>query len=497
MMQVSFACLFWRLPLPGCMADFYRRTKIVATWGPAVASEDALRRLVRAGVDVFRLNFSHGTHEEFEEAVPRIRRVAAEEGRVVALLQDIQGPRVRTGPLQGGGPVELSTGSTVTLTSADEPGTSARFSIGYAGLANDVLPGHRVLIADGTLVLRVRGVQTGEVTATVESGGLLGEHKGVNLPDTDVSAEPLTAKDREDIALGARMGVDYVALSFVRRREDILACRRLINQQGGSAPVIAKIEHPQAIANLEEVLSASDGVMVARGDLGVEVSPERVPLLQKQIILRANEMGLPVITATQMLESMVERPTPTRAEASDIANAVLDGTDALMLSAETAIGRYPVEAVETMARIAVETERTSSRSFSYPTNEQAHVLARAASTVAKDLDAQALLVFTSSGHSGKVLSHQRPEVPVYALTEDPAVCRNLALWYGVTPVLMRVGTDTEAMVDLGIAELRRRGALAPGDRAVVMGSAPKLVEGLTNLITVRIVPGDGGPDEAT
>ncbi len=497
------------LPSPACVPRVrydapvprntaYCRTKIVATLGPASNDEATLRRLIQEGVDLFRLNFSHGTHAQFQETIPLVRRLAAEEGQDVALLQDIQGPRLRTGRLAGGKPVTLKAGQRLTVTSEDLEGSATTIAISYPSLAQDIAPGHRILLADGAIALRVVSASPPAIEAEVEAGGALGERKGVNLPDSRISAPALTDKDREDLAFGVAHDVDYVALSFVRRREDVLACRRHIHLLGGSAPVIAKIEHPEAIENLEEVLSACDGVMVARGDLGVELSPERVPLLQKLIIRRANELGLPVITATQMLESMVERSTPTRAEASDVANAILDGTDALMLSAETATGRYPTEAVQTMVRIARETERaalprsaahTSDTAFNRST-DQAHSIARAARVVSEDLGAPALVVFTVSGRSAQLLSSQRPSAPIYAFTPDQSVYRRLALWHGITPILTAMADDASSMVDDALRELTRLGVVAGADRVVVVGSAPRLEEGLTNMVTVRTAGGD-------
>jgi pyruvate kinase len=465
----------------------YRRTKIVATWGPAVSEANTLRNLIKVGVDVFRLNFSHANHRDMAEAVPLIRRLAQEEGRSVALMQDIQGPRIRTGRLIGGKSVQLQSGNMLTLTSDDIEGTAQAIPIRYDRLAQDLAVGQRILIADGTIVLRVTRVVEPEVTAIVEEGGTLSERKGVNLPDTIVSAG-LTDKDRDDLTFGVQYGMDYVALSFVRRRDDILDCRSFIHQLGGSVPVIAKIENPEGITNLEEILAVSDGVMVARGDLGVELSPERVPLLQKHLIRRANQMGLPVITATQMLESMVERSSPTRAEASDVANAVLDGTDALMLSAETAIGRYPLESVQTMARIAMEAEQADTSGFTYPAQDQPHAMAMAARELAESLGADAIAVFTRGGNSAKVMSHQRPATPVYAFTDNPSVCQRLALWYGVTPILTQLSEDSTAMVTHGLQELRLRRMVAPGASVVVVGASPWVQGAPTNFVMMRTVP---------
>ena len=472
------------------MGETHRLTKIVATWGPAVASEERLRGLIRAGVDVFRLNFSHATHAEVADAVPRIRALAEEEGRTVGLLQDIQGSRLRTGTLAHGEPVELETGTTITITTRDEPSSAGRLLIAYPHLTDDVKPGHRILIADGRIVLRASVVRDTEVEAEVLIGGAVGEHKGVNLPDSTVSTDSLTPKDRDDLAFGAELGVDFVALSFVRRKDDVVACKALLAELGRETPVVAKIEDPQGIANLEDILQVSDAVMVARGDLGVEVSAERVPLLQKQIIRRANEIGIPTITATQMLESMVEHPVPTRAEASDIANAVIDGSDALMLSAETAIGAYPVEAVETMARIASAAEQIEGTNQVREIDDQAHFMAEAARSLASNLDASALLCFTRSGRSAQILSRQRPHVPIFALSPDPAVCRSLSLWYGVWPIPGHPVEDFEAMVRTGLAELRASGAASPGDRVVVFGASPYLAGGVANLINVRTVPAE-------
>ena len=320
------------------MAAYPRHTKIVATLGPALASEERLREAILAGVDVFRMNFSHAKREELTEAVPRIRSISAELRRPVALLQDIQGPRLRVGEVEGGGETRLIAGSEVVVTPEDVPTTSERVSIPYPRLTADAREGDRILIADGRVVLRVTSADGGGLRAAVVTGGAVSAHKGVNLPDSNVTAESLTEKDRSDLEFGASIGADYVAMSFVRSGEDVRSCRALLRAMGSEPPIIAKIETPMAIAGLAGILQESDGIMVARGDLGVEVSPERVPLLQKHIIAKSNEAGIPVITATQMLESMVQRPAPTRAEASDIANAILDGTDAVMLSEETAIG---------------------------------------------------------------------------------------------------------------------------------------------------------------
>jgi pyruvate kinase len=472
---------------PRDMAINGRRTKIVATWGPAAATDDGIRDLLRAGVDTFRLNFSHANDDELSEVVPRIHALAAEEHRHIALLQDIQGPRIRTGSIPDGQPVWLETGTVISINAAGGgPTDGTHVTVSYSRIAEDVSEGDRILIADGTIVLRAQAVVGDTLTALVEHGGMLGQHKGVNLPDSQVRVEPLTPKDVSDLEFGAKIDVDYVALSFVRRASDIEACRELLHGLGRQTPIIAKIEHPLAIENLEEILAVSDGVMVARGDLGVEVSPERVPLLQKHIIQRANEVGIPVITATQMLESMVDRPTPTRAEASDVANAILDGTDAVMLSAETAVGNYPVQAVETMARIAVEAESAQRLPLRFKRPEQAFLIAQSAVSLASSLEAKAVLVFTRSGQTAKTISLHKPDRPIYALTPSPATARQLSLWYAVEPYVGLDQDDIGGMLDHGIGALREHGAVVEGDTVVLMGSSPA---GPPNLINVRTVQG--------
>src|SRR5271169_5606349 len=333
-----------------------RRAKIICTIGPACNTEAAMRDLLRLGMDIARLNFSHGTHEDHAHNILRLRRAAEREGRTVCIMQDLQGPKIRTGPLERHEPVLLKTGSVVTITPQDVPGTATRISTTFPDLARELTPGARILLSDGLIELRVRAARGKDVLCDVLNGGMLGEHKGINLPGVALSIPALTEKDRKDLEFGLKHGVDAVALSFVRTAADVSMVKHIIATHHSDLPVIAKLEKPQAIDHLEEILEVTDGVMVARGDLGVEMPPEKVPIIQKHIIRRASDWRKPVITATQMLESMVENPRPTRAEASDVANAIFDGTDAVMLSAETASGRYPREAVTMMARIVVEAE---------------------------------------------------------------------------------------------------------------------------------------------
>jgi pyruvate kinase len=365
-----------------------RRTKIVATVGPASRDRKVLERLAQAGVDVVRLNFSHGEHHEHLAVLQAVREISAALGRPIAVLQDLSGPKIRTGRLKGGQPIELKTGARVTITTDETiEGTPELISTTYDPLPKDVSPGDRILLDDGNLELRVVQASLQEVETEVVHGGLLKSNKGMNLPGVKLSTPALTEKDKKDLAFGVAHKVDYVALSFVRQAADVEECKALIRSLGGNCPVIAKIEKREAMNDLPQILEATDGVMVARGDLGVELSTEEVPTLQKRIIEMANAAGKVVITATQMLESMIENPRPTRAEASDVANAILDGTDAIMLSAETASGAFPVESVATMARIALYTEeygifRAPARVTGGTSSMVARSLARVASTVA-------------------------------------------------------------------------------------------------------------------
>ncbi|MDE2884559.1 MAG: pyruvate kinase, partial [Chloroflexota bacterium] len=396
-------------------------------------------------------------------------------------------PRLRTGVVAEPEGIRLTPGETVRIVSDDVPTTQGSISIPYPRLASDVSAGDRILIADGNLVLRVTGVHGGDLRASVVAGGVLTSHKGVNLPDSRVTADPLTEKDRKDLAYGVFIGVDYVAMSFVRSGDDVRSCRELLQKMRSSSPIISKIEHPMAIEHLPDIIEESDGIMVARGDLGVEVSPERVPLLQKHIISKANEAGKPVITATQMLGSMLDSPMPTRAEASDIANAILDGTDAVMLSEETAIGQYPVEAIATMGRIAQQAETADTPFHVKHPHDESHAMAEAARFVAERLQVSALVVFTQSGHTAKTMSHLRPRAPIYAFTPDPVVCSGLSLWYGVRPVSADLPDRTETRVLQAFTVLKERGAVAPGDRVVVFGATRIGAGGIPNDINVRTV----------
>jgi pyruvate kinase len=470
-----------------------RRTKIVATIGPASRDRAVLERLMVAGVDVVRLNFSHGDSAEHVAALGLVRELARLHDRPVAAIQDLSGPKIRTGKLAGGGPVELHEGAHVRITTDESIfGTAQRISTTYDRLPQDVRPGDRILLDDGNLELRVAGVVDGDVDCQVVHGGELLPHKGMNLPGAKLSVPALTAKDRADLAIGVKAGVDYIALSFVRRAADVLEAKELVRAAGGKTPIIAKIEKREATEHLGEIIEAADGVMVARGDLGVELSTEEVPTLQKRIIEMVNAAGKPVITATQMLESMIEHARPTRAEASDVANAILDGTDAVMLSAETASGHYPVESVETMARIARYTEEHYSlRSPTKVTDTSGPIVARSlaavANHVAADLDCRLIVVFTESGATARVVSSYRPKVPIAAITFDETIHRRLGLLWGVVPVLSSFAAmTTDEMIVRGEALLKARGLARPGD-SVLMLAGQTRITGSTNMLRVHTI----------
>jgi pyruvate kinase len=470
-----------------------RRTKIVATIGPASRERKVLESLAQAGVDVVRLNFSHGEHAQHLQVMQATREIAAHLGRPIALLQDLSGPKIRIGRLKEDKPVELRKGAKITITTDERvEGTDALISTTYEPLPRDVSPGDRILLDDGNLELRAVRALLHEVECEVVDGGWLKPKKGMNLPGVKLSTPALTEKDRRDLAFGVENGVDYVALSFVRQAADVSECKALIKSLGGTCPVIAKIEKREAVNDLASILDAADGVMVARGDLGVEMSTEEVPTLQKRIIERANAAGKVVITATQMLESMVDNPRPTRAEASDVANAILDGTDGIMLSAETASGHYPVESVATMARIALYTEQNYGAfhvpaRVSIPTaSVVANALARVASTVAEELGCKLIIAFTESGTTAHLLSTYRPRAPIAAVTYNPDTYRRLALWWGVVPVKSDFAETTDEMIVKGEMLLKAQGLIAKGD-TVLMLAGQSHTAGATNMLRVHTI----------
>lgn len=479
-----------------------RRTKIVCTIGPATNSEERLEQLMRAGMNVARLNFSHATQNDHAIVIERIRNISARLGCAVAILQDLQGPKIRTGQLHGGQALLLADGATVTITTRPIAGDSHTIATTYKPLPQDVKAGDRILLDDGLLELRVVSANETDVQCLVVHGGLLKEHKGINLPGVAVSAPALTEKDRDDLKFGVLHDVDYVALSFVRKPEDILEAKQLIRQiqahqvVGKHArtgiPLIAKLEKPEAIARLDEILDVVDGIMVARGDLGVEMAPEKVPLIQKRIIARCNELGLPVITATQMLESMITNPRPTRAEASDVANAILDGTDAIMLSGETAAGAYPIESVQMMVRIALETE-AGNRTARQPQCQrltQAHAVSHAARALTEEASIQAVVVFTRSGASAHLISKDRPRTPILAYTPSEHVYRQLALWWGVWPYQIEMQGSTEELIAVVEQRLLDDKLVQRGEHVVIMGGLPIASRARTNFVKLHRVGDD-------
>ena len=474
------------------MSAALRRAKIICTIGPACHSEAAMRDLLRLGMDVARLNFSHGTHQDHALSIERLRRAASREGRTICILQDLQGPKIRTGCLERHEPVVLRSGSRITITPREIPGTGSLISTTFPDLAAELKAGTRILLSDGLIELRVRRVRGKDVVCDVLNGGTLGEHQGINLPGVALSIPALTGKDRKDLEFGLRHGVDAVALSFVRTAADVRTAKQIIARHGSDIPVIAKLEKPQAIDRLEDILEAADGVMVARGDLGVELPPEEVPVIQKHVIRRAAAWRRPVITATQMLESMVENPRPTRAEASDVANAVFDGTDAVMLSAETASGRYPREALAMMARIVVEAESNMAE-FMQPRRRRDHRGISVAETIcesiahaAEDLSIGAIAVFTETGNTARMISKYRPQAPIYAFTHIVPVVQRANLFWGVHPIRCHQARSAEEMVIMAEHDLLRRGALRPGAvLGVVAGT--RQASGSTNLMRLHVV----------
>jgi pyruvate kinase len=473
-------------------SSMMRRAKIICTIGPACHSEAAMRDLMRLGLDVARLNFSHGTHEDHARSIERLRRAATREGRTVCILQDLQGPKIRTGRLERHEAIVLKSGSQVTITPREIAGTAACISTTFPDLAREVEAGTRILLSDGRIELQVRAVRGKDVVCDVVNGGTLGEHQGINLPGIALSIPALTGKDRKDLEFGLKHGVDAVALSFVRSAADVRTAKQIITRRGSDVPVIAKLEKPQAIDHLEEILEAADGVMVARGDLGVELAPEKVPVIQKHVIRRAAAWRRPVITATQMLESMIENPRPTRAEASDVANAIFDGTDAVMLSAETATGRYPREAVAMMARIVAEAESNIAE-FMQPRRRRDHHGISVAETIcesiahaAEDLPMGAIAVFTETGNTARMISKYRPQAPIYAFTHVGTVVQRANLLWGVHPVRCRQARSAEQMVMMAQRELLRRSVLKTGDvLGVVAGT--RQASGSTNLMRLHVV----------
>ncbi len=468
---------------------FKRSTKIVATIGPASRSPEILSRMLDAGLNVVRMNFSHGDHEDHRQTVQMVRELAAQKNVTIGILQDLQGPKIRVARFAERA-VTLTTGNKFIITMDDVEGDEHHVGTTYKNLVNDVRPGMSLLLDDGNMALRVDGVSGNDVLTTVVIGGVLKNNKGINVPEADLSVPALSEKDVHDMEFGATLGVDWVALSFVRSRDDLLLARHYLSRFNSQAKLMAKIEKPQAVERFDDILKEADGIMVARGDLGVEMPTETVPTTQKRIIQLCREAGKPVITATQMLESMITLPRPTRAEASDVANAIYDGTDAVMLSAESASGMYPVESVAMMNRIAAEAESTDHyralQDLLMTDTELAQdSIAFAACKIGAQLKADAIVTFTSTGGAATRISKYRPSVPIVALTPKESTRNQLALSWGVWPMLSEDPHNTDDMVRIANDELKKTGFAEAGSRYLITAGVPFGVKGTTNMLRVE------------
>ena len=471
----------------------HRRTKIVCTLGPSTEDDAILREIILSGMDVARLNFSHGTHQGHQRNIERIRALREELSRPIAIMLDTKGPEVRLGTFENG-KVHLEKGQAFTLTTRNVVGNAEHASISYADLPQDVKEGDTILIDDGLVGMTVRSLTATDIVCTVHNEGDISDRKSVNVPDVELSMPYLSQRDKEDIAFGIRNGVDFVAASFTRSAADILDISKFFSQEGRTnISIIAKIENMQGVENIDEILRVSDGIMVARGDLGVEIPLERVPVIQKMLIHKAYSSGKQVITATQMLDSMMKNPRPTRAEAADVANAIYDGTSAIMLSGETAAGQHPVEAVRTMARIAMSAEsdinyrrRFKEREMD-PTPDVTNAISHATCTSAHDLGAAAILTVTKGGRTARMISKYRPDCPIICCTTDETVCRQLNLSWGVTPLMIEEATNTDELFERAVEAGETAGLLHDGELVVMTAGVPLGVSGSTNLMKVHVV----------
>lgn len=474
------------------------RTKIIATLGPSCQHDAVLTELLDRGVDIFRFNFSHGSNQEKAEQTIRIRQLAAKSNATVGLLADLQGPKIRTGLLKNNQRV-VTAGQDLVLSAAEDSTQLDAVPVNYPYLANDVRPGEHIFIDDGSIELEIVEIKAPDILCRVLTGGTIQNHKGINLPNTNISTSPLTDKDYSDIDFILRHDFDFLALSFVRQASDIILLQELLSRKSATIKIIAKIERPEAVANFTEIMAKADGIMIARGDLGVEMRPEKVPLIQKELIIQCNEARKPVITATQMLESMVNKPIPTRAETSDVANAILDGTDAVMLSGETAVGKYPAAAVSVLIRIAQEVEsRTtlSSRCLQLMQlqAEQAstiqEAISQAAFRVSHEIDAEAIITFTQTGSTAALVSKKRPFTPIWAITPSEKVRRQLTIFYGIRSLLVEITENTEALVSATEKLLLQQNILTMGDIVVIIMGSPLSSQGTTNLLKVHELGGE-------
>ncbi len=474
------------------MLNNIKRTKIVCTLGPASDKEEILRELVKSGLNVCRFNFSHGSHEEHKERMDLVKKIREELGQPVAILLDTKGPEIRTGNFEEP-EVLLEEGQKFTITMKDVVGDKEICTVSYKGLVNDVVPGDTILIDDGLVGLKVEKIDDDDIVCIVENSGIVKNHKGVNVPGVKINFPALTEKDIKDIEFGISQGIDYIAASFVRKASDVLAIREVLEDNNAThIQIISKIENQEGIDNIDSILQVSDGIMVARGDLGVEIPTPEIPIAQKMMIKKCNQLGKPVITATQMLDSMMRNPRPTRAEVTDVANAIYDGTDAIMLSGETAAGKYPVEAVKIMATIAKRTEETlkynellKKRKIEDVTVTNA--ISYATCTTSADLNAKAIISFTTSGHTARMVSKFRPQAPIIATTEDEGVMRRLALVWGVYPVKTSYVVSTDEVVANSIESAKEKKYLDNGDLVVITAGVPNGISGTTNLIKVHTI----------
>jgi pyruvate kinase len=463
-----------------------RRTKIVCTIGPASASDRVIRSLIQAGMNVARLNFSHGTYDFHRRMIQRIRHIARQLNKPVAILQDLPGPKIRVGAMEGDR-VRLQARKTVVLTTRKVIGNEHVITVNFKDFTRSVKKGDPLLLGDGEIELEAMKVGKQDVVCRIVVGGVLGSHKGIHFPQSTLNIRSLTERDKKDLVFGSQQKVDLIALSFVRNAEDIVYARKEMNRRGASVPIIAKIEKHEALDHIDAILAEVDGIMVARGDLGLEIDPERIPAQQKMMIRKANHRGKPVITATQMLRSMVQNPRPTRAEVADIANAVLDGTDALMLSEETAAGEYPVEAVRTMAQVAEETEHILEPryQFSGPNKSVPEAISFAAISLARDLNVKAFLIPTSSGSTARMIARYRPQHPIVAFTSEMLTLKTLCLVWGVYPIAVSAFENTDAMLRDAQQKALKLGFVKPGDLVAITAGVPLQQAGTTNMITVK------------
>jgi pyruvate kinase len=474
------------------MSPLTHRTKIVATIGPASDSPEKIKAMMLAGMSVARLNFSHGSYEDHAQRIQQLRAISEELELPLTLLQDLQGPKIRVGDLPDEG-MELLPDAALTLVPLEEfSGQPNTVAIDYPYVAEEAEPGTQVLLDDGLLELEVKEIQGNAVVCRVVTGGILKSHKGVNFPTLNLRLPSMTEKDKQDLEFGVEQEVDIISLSFVRRAEDVQELKALLREKGADIPVLAKLEKPQAIANLEAIVNECDAIMVARGDLGVEMSPERVPLIQKRIIRMCNQKGIPVITATQMLDSMIRNPRPTRAEVSDVANAIMDGTDAVMLSGESAVGDYPVESVQMLARIATDVE-PEAEYINYPPPEisDPHAISEALNAIDQVIDLRCIVTFTETGHSAKLAAAERPSVHVVAVTANYQVYHRLNLAWGVKPLLVEHLADTiDGMFEQIDHCLTERNLADRGDKVLIMGGVPMHKAGSTNFLKIHTI-GEG------